>query len=159
MPFPSTRVIPKDWSAHHQRVVEGAFNARMMITDPSKTLPGEWDPDTGTYGPPTPFIVAGGPSDARVDWRAGVPCRIQQNKDERAIEQADQALVIRLYLIQFPVDIPLFEVGFVGTVTDCPNDPLFEGEQLVVSDRMHGSEAFNRDLVWIHNLKPEVQNG
>lgn len=156
MPLPSTRVIPSNWSKHHQRTVEGAFNARVLVTDPSRSTPGTLDPNTGTYGPPTPFIVSGGPSDVNEGWRTGVPCRIQQNNDERVVEQADEDLVVRYYLIQFPVDIPLFEIGYHAEVTVCDNDPQFIGAVLRATDRMHGSEAFNRDLMWVHNMQRAV---
>lgn len=157
MPFNTTRMIPKGWSAHHQGAVETSFNARVVLTDPSRTTPGVWDPATGSYGPPTPFVVAGGPDDPRPDWRTGVPCRVQRQRDDRALDQADQQVTIRFYLIQLPADVPDVEVGYVATVTEAHNDDHLVGEELHAADVMHGSERFNRDVVWSHNQQPRQE--
>ena len=154
MPLPSTRMIPRDWSQHHRPAVETSFSATVVITDPSRTTPGEYDPTTGTYGPDTPYIVAGGPEDDRTDWREGVPCRIQRQKDDRAVDHAGQNVTIRLYLIQLPAALPDVEVGYVAQVLACPNDLHLVGEELTASDVFHGSESFSRDIVWIHNQAP-----
>lgn len=157
MPFPSTRVIPDAWSQHHQPVVEGAFNATIIMTDPSRSTPGQWDPDTGTYGPSQLYIVVGGATDPNADWREGVPCRIQRQRDDRAVDHAAQDIVIRLYLIQLPADVPDIEVGYRAEVLTCPNDPLFVGEYLTATDVLHGSERFNRDVAWVHNQQPRQE--
>lgn len=154
MPFNTTRMIPTGWSEHHQRVVETSFNAHVVITDPARTVPGIFDPATGTYGPPTPYVIAGGPTDTNPDWQGGVPCRIQRQKDDRAITQADQPTVIRFYLLQLPADVPDIEVGYVATVTAALNDAHLVGEVLTATDVLHGSERFNRDVVWVHNQQP-----
>lgn len=143
MPLPSTRAIPLAWSSHHRAAVEGAFNAKVTITDPSRSTPGAWDEQTGTYGPPTMHVVA-----------ADVPCRIQRLKDDRPVDHVEQNITIRLYLIQLPADTPAIETGFVAEVVECPNDPWFVGATLTASDVEHGSELFNRDVVWIHNQAP-----
>ena len=153
-PFDTTRMIPEGWSAHHQAVVETAYNARVIITDPARTTPGTLDPDTGTYGPPTPHVVAGDPTDTNPDWRDGVPCRIQRQRDDRPVDHAGQDVTIRFYLIQFPADLPDVEVGHVATVLEARNDAHLVGEQLTASDVFHGSERFSRDIVWVHNQAP-----
>lgn len=157
-PFDTTRMIHEDWSAHHQAYVQTAFNAHVLITDPSRTTPGAWDPTTGTYGPPTPFVVAGGPTDPTEAWRDGVPCRIQRLKDDRAVDHANQDITIRLYLLQLPADLPDVEVGHVATVLAARNDAHLVGETLTASDVFHGSERFNRDIVWIHNQAPATHD-
>lgn len=154
MPFDTTRVIPKGWSAHHQSVVEGSFNARVRIVDPNRTTPGPWDEEALAYGPSTPHYVAGGPTDTHPDWQDGVPCRIQRQRDDRQVVQAGQAGAIRFYLIQLPAALPDVEVGHVATVTAAHNDPHLVGQELVATDAMHGSERFNRDIVWVHNQQP-----
>lgn len=159
MPLPSTRMIDPRWSAHHQPAVETSFNARVAIVDPNRTVPGVWDEETLSYGPPTPWYVAGGPGEARPEWAGGVPCRIQRQRDDRALEQAGQNSTVRLYLIQFPADLPDVEVGYVATVTDALNDPHLVGEDLVAADVMHGSERFNRDIAWVHNQQPPDTSG
>lgn len=159
VPFNTTTTIPEGWSAHHQPVVEGAFNARVTIVDPNRTVPGAWDEETLTYGPPTPWYVAGGPAEDRPEWQGGVPCRIQRQRDDRAVEQAGQGSAIRFYLVQFPADLPDVKVGYVATVTAAMNDGHLVGEQLEATDVTHGSERFNRDIVWVHNQQPPNTGG
>ena len=154
MPFNTTKAIPTGWSAHHQPVVEGAFNAKVVITDPSRATPGTFDQDTGTWGTPTPYYVAGGPSDTVAAWRSGVPCRIQRQRDDRELTQAAQDITVRFYLIQFPAGLPDVEIGFVGEVKSATNDANLVGEVMTATDVMHGSERFNRDIVWVHNQQP-----
>lgn len=145
MPFDTTTLIPAGWSQHHQPVVVGAMNATVTITDPARTIPGRYNPDTGYHDPDTPYVVA-------VD----VPCRIQRQRDDRAVDHAAQNVTIRLYLLQFPADVPDIEVGYEATVLACPNDAHFVGETLTASDVMHGSERFTRDIAWVHNQAPRT---
>lgn len=154
VPFDTTRLIDPGWSQHHRPAVETAFNATVIITDPARTTPGTYDPSTGTYGPDTPYVIAGGPTDPHEAWRAGVPCRIQRLKDDRAVEHAGQDVTIRLYLLQLPADLPDVEVGHAATVVAARNDTHLVGENLTASDVFHGSESFSRDIVWIHNQAP-----
>lgn len=157
VPFDTTTVIPAGWSAHHQGVILGATNARVLLTDPSRTVPGEPDPETGYHGPDTPHVVAGGPQDDRVDWREGIPCRIQALRDDRLVDHAEQGVSIRLYLVQLPADVPDIEAGYEATVLSALNDEHLEGETLAATDVRHGSERFTRDVVFTHNQAPRQE--
>lgn len=159
MPLPSTRVIPTGWSAHHQGVIPGSANARVVITDPTRSTPGGLDPTTGTQLPPTPVYIAGGPEDANPDWRSGVPCRIQHQRDDRSVDHAAQTITVRQYLLQLPAGVPDVEVGHYLLVAAAVNDPHLAGESLTVYDVIHGSERFARDVVAVHNQAPPSQGG
>ena len=154
MPLPSTRMIHTRWSEHHQPAVTTSFNAAVTITDPTRTTSGVFDPDTGTWGPPVPHVIAGGPDDTNPDWQQGVPCRIQRMRSDQDVDQAGQNIPPRLYLIQLPADVPDIEVGHTATVTTAANDTHLVGEDLVATDIQHGSERFTRDVVWSHNQQP-----
>lgn len=152
MPFNSTKTIPLGWSEAHQPAAEGSFNARVVITDPSRTVPGEYDDDINDYGPNTPFPVAGHSTDTVVAWRAGVPCRIDHHLSQRTTEQGVEVIGVRSYLIQFPAALPMIDRGYRATVLSCPNDIELEGQTLTATDRVSGSERFNTDTFWTLSL-------
>lgn len=146
-PLPGTKMIPTGWSRHHQDVVTGSMNATVTVTDPSRTTPGEWDPDTSTYGPPTTHVV-----------RSGCPARIQQLTTDRVVDQAEQKIGIRRYLIQLPADTPTLQVGYRVVVETVESDPGLApaGTVMTVTDVLHGSEGFTRDVIVEHNQQPEA---
>lgn len=143
-PFPGTRVVPEGWSRHHQPVATGGMNATCVVTDPDQSTPGGWNDDTGTYDPPTPFIVV-----------AETRCRIQAIQSDQDTEQAGQDSTTREYLVQLDdpdlSTLPDIEVGHVIEITTAINDAHLVGERLTVTDVQHGSERFTRDLVASHN--------
>lgn len=151
MPLPGTKVVPAEWSRHHQPTASGGMNARCVITDPARTTPGEWDDETGTYGPPTPHLVL----PAHPDGGDGWPCRVQADRRVEPTEQAGQLSTMRSYLVQLDdpdlATVPDIERGYLVHVTQAENDPRLEGEQLRVADVQHGSERFTRDLIVEHN--------
>lgn len=152
-PLPGTRVIPDGWSKHHQPTATGGMNATCTITDPTRTIPGEWNNDTGEYGPSTPYYVVAAP-----DGKPGWPCRIQRLLGDQDSEQAGQDSTTRRYLAQLDdpdlTGLPDVEVGHVLTVTAATNDPHLVGLAMAVVDVQHGSERFTRDLVLEHNQQP-----
>lgn len=151
MPFSSTRIIPLGWSEHHQQAMPTAMNARVAITDPARSTSGVWDDETGGYGPEQPHYVAGGPDDARTDWQAGVPCRLQPLDSDAETLQVTQQIVTRQYLCQLPADLPDVQTGHHVTIRSAVNDAHLAGVVMVVVDEQHGSERFTRDLVLEHN--------
>lgn len=150
VPLPGTKVIPAGWSRHHQPVASGGMNAACVITDPTRTVPGEWDEATGEYGPGTPFVV--------LDGDPGWPCRVQAVQSDQDSEQAGQGSTTRRYLIQLHdpdlEGLPDVEEGHVVAVTSAVNDPHLVGLHLQVVDVQHGSERFTRDVVCTHNQQP-----
>ena len=150
MPFPGTKVIHEQWSRHHQPTATGGMNAACTVTDPDKTTPGEWDEDTGTYGPPTPFYVVPAP-----EGTDGWPCRVQAVTSDQGSEQAGQDSTTRDYLVQLDdpdlSTLPDLEQGYVIEVTAAINDPHLVGLDLTIRDVQHGSERFTRDVIAVHN--------
>lgn len=147
MPLPGTKVIPQAWSRHHQPTATGGMNATVTVTDPARTVPGAWDDATGTYGPPTPHVVA----DA-------ILARVQAVQSDQASVQAGQESTTRDYLVQLDdpglSTLPDIEVGYRVTVTTAANDPHLVGLDLTVTDVQHGSERFTRDVVATHSQQP-----
>lgn len=157
MPLPSTRIIPAGWSQHHQRPMATSMNARVAITDPARSTPGEWDEDEGGYGPGQPHYVAGGPNDTRVDWREGVPARLQAQDGEAEVLQVTQQVATRRYLLQLPADVPDVQTGHHVTVLSAVNDAHLVGVVMTIVDEQHGSERFTRDLILEHNQQRTVE--
>lgn len=151
-PFPGSRVIPAGWSHHHQPVASGGMNASCVITDPTRGTPGQWDEETGEYGPGTPHVV--------LDGDPGWPCRVQRLLGDQDSEQAGQDSTTRRYLAQLDdpnlATIADVEVGHVLTVTAATNDPHLVGLAMRVVDVQHGSERFTRDLVLEHNQQTQT---
>lgn len=157
MPFDTTRIIPTGWSANHAQNIPTSYNAKIAISDPARTTTGPLDPTTGTYPDRALHYIAGGPGDINPLWRQGVPCRIDERPGGSDAEQAGQLLTTREYLVQLPFDVPDIEVGYVGTVTAAPNDTHLVGVTLTATDVIHGSERFNRDVVFAHNQQPDAR--
>lgn len=126
------------------------MNAACVITDPARTVPGQWDDETGEYGPSTPFVVVAAP-----DGQPGWPCRVQALNNDQDTEQVGQASTVRTYLVQLDdpelSTVPDIEHGHIVTITAATNDPHLVGLQLPVVDVQHGSERFTRDVVVEHN--------
>lgn len=144
MPFPTTRVIPTGWSAHHRPAMASTRNATCQITDPTRETPGQFDPNTGTTSAPVPFIVYPAP---------GMPgtCRVQEIDSATTAMQAGQEVTQRRYLVAIDADAAPVEPGWPVTVTACGNDPQLVGQTLYVADVQLGSERFERDLICTHN--------
>lgn len=138
MPLPNIRMIPRGWSKHHQPVVLGSHNATCQVV--SKIVPGVWDDQAGTYGPPQ-ILKPFGPQS----------CRLQRIKDGRKVDQAEVDVFWREYMISLPADLPDIEVGWLIRIEQAPNDPLAEGQYFDVTDIYLGSELWERNLVTTHN--------
>lgn len=145
MPFPGTRIIPAGWSEHHQGVVVTSMNARVTITDPARTVPGDWDSEAGVHGPDVPHVVY-----------ADVPARIQQLDTDAQVDQAEQAIATHRYLVQLPADRTDLQVGYLVTVDALVSDPDLTPAETVlrVTDVLLGSEGFTRDVIAEHNQQP-----
>lgn len=153
-PLPGHTVISRDWSRHHAPVATGGMNARCTITDPTRTTPGQWDDDTGEYGPGTPFVVLPEHPDGKDGW----PCRVQAIQSDQDTEQAGQDSTLRRYLVQLDdpalATLPDIEEGHVITFVEAVNDRHLVGEHLAIVDVQHGSERFTRDVVAEHSQQP-----
>lgn len=150
-PLPGTRIIPAGWSQHHARAMPTAMNARVAFTDPSRSVPGEWNPESGTYDPATLHYVAGGPDDTRPEWREGVPVRLQPLDSLAEDLQTTQQVATRRYLLQLPFGLPDVQVDHEARITWALNDEHAGGLVLTIVDEQHASERFTRDLVAEHN--------
>lgn len=135
-PLPNTRTVPRGWSKHHAPAARGAMNATVTVTDPRRATPGAFDPETGSRGAATPFVVV-----------AGADARVQEIDASRAGNLGEQPVGVRLYLVQLPMTCPAVHLDYIVTVTACANDAHLVGRPLVVKDVQYGSERFTRDLV------------
>lgn len=136
MPFPSTRVIHPNWSAHHQPTAEGGMTGVGTLTR-AGTGPKVRDQETGQVTDPEPVVIA-----------AGVTCRIRADRGtDRPVEVGEQEDRLRTYLVAIPAATAAPRVNDVFTVTVCANDPSLIGRPLKVLDVTRGTEQFERDLV------------
>lgn len=133
MPFPGTRVIHQQWSAHHQPVARGAMTATVTITVPNGA--GGWDPITGpvagTAAAPT---YTGAARVQRLDRAAGID------------DAAGQLTTPGDYLIAVPVDAGEIPDGARVKVTECPEDATAVGKAFIVARAALASERFELDL-------------
>lgn len=141
MPFPATRVLHPDWSAHHRPTAESAMTVGMMFTR-AGTGEGTYnDPATGGDGTTTP--------PARTDV-AATTARIQaRNASERVVLVGENTVTLRTYLVAVPVDAGDIRVDDHGEVTSvaADADPELLGLVLRVRDVIYGSEVWQRDLI------------
>lgn len=136
MPFDNTRVIPADWSAHHQPVAASGMNAEVTIgnTQSAREHDAETDDTTATWSN---------------DYTG--PARVQPLNQPEQQDQAGQAVTGRTYLVQILADADRILVGARAHVTAAINDEHLVGEDLWVIDFQMGSERFTRDLVCSDN--------
>lgn len=138
MPFDTMRVIPADWSTHHQAAAVGGMNAQVTVGTRG----------TSTYDPAT--------DDTTVTWTqvyAG-PARIQLLDQATQSDVAGQQITGRPYLVQLDArqaGANLLEPGMRVHVTVVANDPALVGQDLWLVDFQMGSERFTRDLVCSDN--------
>lgn len=146
MPFPNTRVIPKDWSAHHAPVLASSANATCFFYDPDKTQT-DWDPETGEVGTTTYHYVAGNADNP-------LRCRVVAQQGANPTEQADQLSTERPYLVQV-VDALLgdflVQERHEVRIVSADNDPRLVGKSLRVESVQMGSERFMRDVWCVFN--------
>lgn len=135
-PLPGTRVIPKDWAAHHRPTVAGTWTATCTIRRPGGTA-GDFDEETGKR-PIEPYA-------AHYDG----PCRVQAMVDAGEREAAGQQVTVAGYLVVVERDTSAeTEVGHVVKITavDDNGHPDLVGRELTVTGVVYGSLAFERDL-------------
>lgn len=132
MPFDNTRVIPADWSSHHQPVAAGGMNATVTIGNTQSDR--AHDPEN---------------DDTTVDWSVDYtgPARVQALNQAEQQDQAGQQVTGRTYLVQILADADRILPGARIHVTAAINDAQLVGEDLWVVDFQMGSERFTRDLV------------
>jgi hypothetical protein len=134
MPLKGTRIIPAAWSAHHQPTAEATMTATVTITRPS-TAAAVLDDATGDITRPDPTVLA-----------TETPARIQAAAaSDRVTPAAGQQVTQRDYLVTLPLSVAALEVDDVITVVTA-NDPHLPGRILRVTDVVHGSEVWERDV-------------
>lgn len=90
-PIPTTRMVPRGWSAHHAPVAAGGMNGRCDLYGPAPT--GRvFDEATGTYEDAPHAPVA-----------AGVPCRVQDQAGRTVAVTGDEEVQTSEHLVQLPV--------------------------------------------------------
>jgi len=135
MPFPGTRVIPADWSAHHAPVAVGGMNATVTCGVQTGT---RYDPDL---------------DDTVATWSTDYdgPARVQALNDAGQYPAAGQQIAGRAYLVQLQFAAADVIPGARVKVTACRNDAQLAGQDLWVVDVQLGSERFTRDLICSDN--------
>lgn len=138
MPFPSTRVIHRDFSTHHQPVAEGAMTAVCRVERPG--IGTTWNPTTESTVPATPVVII-----------ASSPCRVQQYMRATAKDQAGQLVTERRYRVSLPADVAAVDVKS-HVVFTASTDVALVGRTFFVDDVQYASERFERDLICLDNL-------
>lgn len=133
MPLPTTKLIPDNWSHHHQPVVLGSFNASCNIL--SSVTPGAWNDDTGEYGPEQVQVAF-----------ASIPCRLQRIGPGVSGPQAELEADWREYLVVIPHSVYPVATGWQVQIVSAPNDPMAAGRRFTINDVLLGSELWERDL-------------
>jgi len=137
---PGTRVIPKNWSASHGKVMEGTWTGACEIYPPQNTAPkaiAHADLTVTPGGPINPIYVG--------------PCRLQVLNSQDAstiIADQDQVTVGYLVVIHRDAEIPL---QAVIKITDA-SDTSFPERRLVVRKVSRGTEIWERDLYAVDDL-------
>jgi hypothetical protein len=140
MPFDNTRVLPVDWSRHHQPVAAGGMNATVTIgnTQSERAHNVETDDTTATWSN---------------EYDHG-PARIQALNDAQQADVAGQEVSGRTYLVQLDANhdgADEIDPGARVLVHTAVNDAQLVGQELWVVDVQMGSERFTRDLVCSDN--------
>jgi hypothetical protein len=133
-PFPTTRVVPAGWSAHHAPVTEGAMNAECAIT--FGQAGGGWDPTNGSTAG-TPLATYTG------------PCRVQYTgTGTRETDAADQLVAEQAVLVALPRAAgPQSEGARVRvTYVDANGPTRLIGRLLTVRSVNRSSLAWEQDL-------------
>lgn len=139
-PLPNTRVIHPDWSGHHQPTAEATMTGTCSIYD-GASGPEPWPPVEGWTPDGTPLAV-------------GLPCRVQALNATNTGVQAEQVQGVRQYLVTVPLhqapEITPTDQGPV-VIVHTGDDPMASGLRLRIVDEQHGTLAFERDYVAVHN--------
>lgn len=131
MPLPNTRIIPKEWAAHHRPVADA------LLTDPGVVV-------RISDGPP--------PYPKPPEWTGGTEIHeamfgVQELKREGGGVPGEQPTTERQYLISTSViDAPPFRAGERGDVVHVI------GRQFRIVNIMFGSELWQIDLICVDNL-------
>lgn len=135
MPLKNTRILPKNWSAHHMRAAEGFFTGKATINEPGTV--GEW-PD---YEVILGKVLYSGFASAQ---------ELENGKDADVVDAVEN---IRTYRISIPLtqapEIPLGAEAPTVTFTECPDDPDLIGRPMGIVDVQHGTTNWTRDLVCV----------
>jgi hypothetical protein len=136
MPRPGSRVIPADWEAHHQPVLETTRTA--TITFRRTTGPSVMDPANGTSTQPTAIVFTG-------------TCRIQEHQiNAHTVVAGAEVITTHAYQVSLDVAADLRK-NDIGTVDSC-NDATLVGRELRVDDLQRGSLLFERTVICIDDL-------
>ena len=131
MPLPTTRVIPKGWSAHHRPAAEG-------------TLTGVCDARRADRAGGPGGIIYGTPV-----WNEK-PCSVQfLSQSARPVVVVDSTEVQVTHRVSVPITLTDVGYGDVITVTANPDDPRLTGTILTVVTVESGTTNWTRDLACI----------
>lgn len=139
-PLPATRVIHKNFSAHHQPTAESAMTATGTIA--RRPTHGTMNPTTGAVTYPNATVIA-----------ANSPARIQAAPGLlRPRLAGDELITGHDYLVQVPTSVTGVRVDDWFTV-ETAHDSDLVGRDLRVLDVTYGSEGFTLDLICRDELR------
>ena len=141
MPLANPRVIPDDWSAHHQPTAAGQMLSECVITRPTGAG-ATFDEATAVTTTPDPELVYEGPCREQLLNRAQVG----------ATPSADRDVTVRQWRVCIDVRIAGgsdVQVNDLVEVTGSPDDPSRAGVRLQVVDVGGGTLVWQRDLICV----------
>ena len=140
MPFPSTRVIHPDWSAHHTPVASGTLSGQVVITEADTD--DSWSPDTGPVPGSPGAVIYDGPFRAQ---------QLQQNAAD-VKDGAGQLVSDLRYLLVLEGGTGRVPVGATAVVLLCPDDTALEGARFTTISTTYASHRWERDVYAVLDL-------
>lgn len=137
------RVIPTDWSAHHQPAVLGTMTAAVAIRHPGGT-PGAFDEETGERGTTQ--------HDPHYTGQARIQAQPVIGTDRTT---GEQKVTVAGYLVVVSRDASAAtQVDDVLKVTavDANGDPALVGRELRITGVAYGALTWERDLTALDDL-------
>lgn len=125
MPFPSARVIPEGWAAHHRPTAESTMHT-----------PAEFVRVEGPAPYPEPPGWVGG----TVLWRTNVRVQALANTP-RDSDAGEQLVTVRRYLVAAPMGGPPLKAG------EAADQVLVLGRRLRIVDILPGSNLWEADFI------------
>lgn len=137
---PGTRVIPKDWSPSHAKVIAKTWTATCRIFPPRAA--------GGTLTVGADLTVSGGTPATAIYEGA---CRLQVlNAQESSKILADQEQTVVGYLVVIDREANIPHRAVIEILT--ADDPTFPTRRLVVRKVDRGSQIWERDLYAVDDL-------
>lgn len=137
-PLSTTRVIHRDFSAHHQPVAEGTMTATCRVERPA--IGTHWDPVTESTVPNPPDVLI-----------SSSICKVQEYMRAAGKDQVGQQVVERRYRVSLPADVAPIDVK-CHVVFLASSDAALATRTFYVDDVQYATERFERVLICLDNL-------